>query len=161
MARCVRIAFALALALALAAGCDMPPGAVAFTPLEGEKAESQWDIRIMDGGVGASLTGAMAVSVANPDEARLYLMLPMGQTVGRCVLSGGKASCEASVPESDALVRRAAEPMAKMLSVFALHGDDVGPQHLRGPGWRCELASDALVYREDGAKWTVRIRRTK
>lgn len=164
----VRAALAFAAAvLAILGGCSAPEE-VEFTPLKGERAESQWEMHLLDSGNDTPLTGAMAASVANPGEGRLYVMLPMGQTLGKCVLSGGRASCEPTVPQTAPLLRRAADPMAKMLEAAAERGDagmfGLGaslPRSLQGRGWRCDAEGDWLVYREDRAKWTLRLKRIK
>lgn len=159
--------FALLAAACLLGGCSAQNG-VEFTPLTGETAESQWELHLMDGDNDTQLTAAMAVSMANPDEARLYLMLPFGQTLGKCVLSGGKADCEASAPGVGPLLQKAAGPMARILAADAgaedggMFADEIAqPKKLRGRGWRCEAEDEWLIYREDKAKWTLRLKRTK
>lgn len=126
----------------------------AFTPLTGGSGESQWELRLADGGGETPLTGALAASTDTPGEGRLYVMLSMGQTLGKCVLSGGGAFCEPSVPGTAPLLQKIATPMARIL----LEGMSP-PRALRGRGWRCDVDGDWLVYREERAKWTLRLRR--
>lgn len=166
----VRVCLALFFALTTAGifcGCASGDKAE-FTPLEGETTESQWEMRLVDGGNDTQLTGAMAVSARRPDEARLYVMLPFGQTLGKCVLSGGRADCDPAAPGVAPLLQKAAGAMAKILAADAdvggegMFAEGIGrPKELRGRGWRCRAEDDWSVYREDGAPWTLRLKRMK
>lgn len=166
LSACLVLSLAAALSGALG-GCASRKQ-VEFTPLKGERAESQWEIRLVDGDNDTPLTGAMAVSIAAPDEGRLYVMLSMGQTLGKCVLSGGETFCEPSVPGVAPLLQKAATPMARILQASSSQ-ENTGmfragistPHALQGRGWRCDVDGDWLVYREDRAKWTLRLRRIK
>ena len=160
--------FLLLAAACLLGGCSAENSGVEFTPLAGETAESQWEVHIVDGDKDTQLTAAMAVSVARPGDARLYLMLPFGQTLGKCVLSGGRADCEAAAPGVGPLLQRAAAPLAKIVEADAESGGEgmfseevAPPRKLRGRGWRCTVEDGWLLYREDKAKWTLRLKRMK
>lgn len=149
-------------------GCSPPQETVEFAPLTGERSESQWELRVVDGGDETPLSAAMAASDTQPGEGRLYLMSPFGQTLGKCTLSNGEAQCGPSVPGVAPLLQRASIPMARMLAAEAARGGAgmfgsgaSQPRALRGDGWRCERDGDWLVYREDGKKWTLRLKRIK
>lgn len=157
----------LSASIAALGGCS-PQETVEFAPLRGERSESQWELSIVDGGNDTPLSAAMAVSDAQPGEGRLYLMSPFGQTLGKCTLSNGEARCGPSVPGVAPLLQKASIPMARMLATEAASGGAgmfgagaLQPSALRGDGWRCERDGDWLVYREDGKKWALRLKRIK
>lgn len=154
-------------AAVLAGGCCGRKAADVPAPT-GETVESQWEMRLEDGGTVLEFTGAAAVAVAPPHAGRIYILLPFGQTLAKCGLDKGRAVCD-TPPGAGPLARKTAEPLARLAAedfrggsprLFGAEAPAVPPT-LGARGWKTSVDGQWLTYEEDGAAWRLKLKRSK